>query len=83
MSDNEERRVQPHRRVDDELHMEWAAKVLGGVVVFTAVLSVGASTTISAMMTSFLANTTDARVDAIRFDVNAMQRQIDRFHSLK
>ena len=83
MSDNEERRVQQHRRVDDEMHMGWAAKALGGVVVFTAVLSVGASTTISAMMTSFLANTTDARVDAIRFDVNAMQRQINQIRSLK
>lgn len=45
---------------------------------FTAVVSVGASTTIAAMIGNHLTNTAAARIDAIRFDVNQLHRQIDR-----
>ena len=73
----EDRRKQ-RRRADDHRHMEWCARTVGGVLVLTSIVSVGASTTIAAMMGSFLSNTTDARIDAIRFDVNQLSRQIDR-----
>lgn len=78
-----QKRQQLRRRADDKRHLEWCARTLGGIIVFTAVLSVAASTTISAMMANFLAESTDARVDAIRFDVNVMQRQIKRIHQLE
>lgn len=73
----EDRRKQ-RRRIDDQRHLQWCARTLGGVVVLTSIVSVGASTTIAAMMGGFLSNTTDARIDAIRFDVNQLHRQIDR-----
>jgi transcriptional regulatory protein LevR len=76
--DGEERRHNHHRRDDDRRHLQWCAKTVGGVLVLTSIVSVGASTTIAAMMGSSLSNSTDARIDAIRFDVNQLNRQIDR-----
>lgn len=73
---DERRRHQ--RRVADKTTFGWCVRTMGAAIVFTSIVSVGASATIAMLMVSYIGKVTRARVDAIRFDVNLMHTQIDR-----
>ncbi len=73
----EDRRKHQRRR-DDQSLFGWCARTIGAVIAFTSIVSVGASATIAVLMVNYIGHVTQARVDAIRFDVNQMHTQLDR-----
>jgi outer membrane murein-binding lipoprotein Lpp len=68
------------RRASDNSTMGWCARTMGAVIALTSVVSVGASATISVLLLNYIGYVTQARIDAIRFDVNQLTTQIDRLH---
>lgn len=73
-----EERRQHHRRSDDRNHMALCARTMAALIVSTSLVSVGASTTITSVMTSGALNSSRARMDAIRADLNAITTQFNR-----
>ena len=78
MTDHDEERRRNHRRTSDHPHLQWRARAIGGGVAITAVVSVVVCVEIAMLITIHSIDLLNARIDAIRMDVNDLNDRVMR-----